>query len=193
MTDYELVPDSDIFVQWVQIPDPGDHFEAINEAHGAPNDADMITAGVDSIIDEFGLTTDTIDGNITQVVVWTRHQEVSDAEIHTEVDFYDGNAWQGYQELPYVFVGWTWTAKTFAGLDMDQTDVNNAKIRFRSDTGIPKAQTQSVSCTYVVITSVPAPPSGPAGIAKVYGIESGSIAKKYGVAWSNIKEIYGII
>ena len=74
---------------------------------------------------------------------------------------------------------------------MNQAEANAVQVRFTAG-DIPKFNAIAIEACYIVFTGTEVV-TGPAGIAKVYGIPSGSIAKKYGTNWSDIKEIYGII
>lgn len=187
MVDHELVPDGDILKEWTSTGE--DHWEEINEDKGAPVIEDYIgaTEDDDSDIDEFILTSAVITNNIVNAVVWLYYSDMA-AKL-PDVDFYDGNAWRGYQTAPDPD-GTEWESVTFAGLDMDQTDVDNARIRFRAHDTIAKMEGCQIFTVYVIITE--GIPSGPSDILEISGIPIANIDEKMGIAWGDIDEINGI-
>ncbi len=187
MATYEIVPQSDVTAQWTSTGTP--HADEINEDKDTPVQADNIQAldSDDNDIDDFNMTTDTISVNIISAEVFMYFIQAP-ANVF-EVDFYDGSSWQGYQLLAEDHLI-AWSSRTFAGLNMNQTAVNNCRVRFRAGV-IGKGFGPLIATVYVVLddgVSV----GGPTGIEKVYGIDSSAIAKKYGTNWSDIAKIYGI-
>lgn len=176
--------------EWVPY-NGGDHYAEVNQVTTQPTIPNIYwfvnAAEADANdIEDFDMQTTTIAENIISVVLWIY---VFSEQKKFDVDFYDGSSWQGYREIPLTDPDGEWFYYTFSDLNMTQTNVNNCRTRIRA-ADLGKFQYNTVYNIYCLLEE--APPSGPEGIEKVYGIESSAIAKKYGVNWSDITKIYGI-
>ncbi len=192
MVDYLLRPNGDQAVQWTLLTAPS-HNVALNDVITQPtsggnclapyNGCIQATDSDDNDVDDLNLASDTIADNITQIVVWVYCLN----QFNTfDIDVYNGVGWEGYQTVSIVGAV-RWTSKTFGGLNMTQTNLDNCRIRFRASV-IGAKDIITIYVAYVIATSAAVPD----GIEKVYGIESSAIEKKYGTNWSDIAKIYGI-
>jgi len=187
MTDYQIEPNGTVLGQW-DLEGGGTHHGAVT----ADDPARYIAAGGDDDgdVDDFDLSTDTIDANITSAVVHVQATSLN-SQILT-VDIYNGSGWVGTKTQDGIPVSpLTWFELEWTGLNMTQTNVNDMRVKVIAPAEIPdKGASLLVWQLYVVITSSPA--GAPASIEKVYGVASSAIEKKYGTNWSDIAKIYGI-
>jgi len=125
--DTDVMPNEDVSVSWEKWGTVTYHYEAVDDTEG--NYYIYATDGNENAVDEFNCTTISII-SATQIIIkiegWTN------ASKDIEVDFYNGDSWEGYKA-----VGLTGTVETqsitFSGLNMNQTDLNNCKIRVKAN------------------------------------------------------------
>lgn len=185
----EIFPNEDIITQWIRAPADGFHWQTIDENIAGLNTIDYICViGTNlSKIDQFHMTTLSV-GEVTQIKVWAycfAYHSTDYIDIRTNWDTTWRNILQGGPTQD-------WYSHTYAGISKNQAELDILEIGLRGRTGsgglvnLVDVRAMFVEVTYSV------PPTGPSGIAKVYGIPSADIAKKYGVNWSDIAKIYGI-
>ena len=194
----DLIPNDDVSVAWAVYPFPNAiHYVLIDEDKGSPTvplTGDAINGtgigGEDNAVDDFRLSSLEDIDEATQAVVYVYCQYREDYAGAFDIDFYDGNAWRGYQNLIPTQEGpaWGWDSKTFAGLSMDQTDVNNARVRFRGDFPDIKDGATIGTC-YVELTYTE--------VAVGYGhdfmgVPAANIGSVNGVPTANIASIKGV-
>ena len=107
------------------------------------------------------------------------------------MDFYDGNAWRGYQAVTCTVGSWVWYNRTFAGLSMDQTDVDNARIRFRANVAGTK-QIIMIATVYAVVTYTEPPPPEGYSSGNPLGIPYTKVGSVMGIPISKIGKVKGV-
>ncbi|KKK55544.1 hypothetical protein LCGC14_3073480 [marine sediment metagenome] len=188
----EIVPDTDgPLTEWTVIGGTGTHESAIDEARASPNTADRIhgdqPSGDDNVIDMFEMSTFTMGGTITQIEVFAYCQGAATYGGNAEIDFLDifGSGWQGYQYLNPGTGAYAWKSVTFAGLNMNQADLNSCAIRIRADLAISKTGID-IACVYAVVTYT-------VGYGHDFlGVPAANIDNVIGVPTENIDKIIGV-
>ena len=180
MVTHEVVPNGDVQTEWNVTP-AGDHYAVIDEDKGSP-DYDRIYTITYDVTDEFTMTSATITNNIVSVEVFAWGSFDSSKDIH--VDIWDGNSW--HSGNLYGDGTWKWMSDSWSELDMDQTDVNNFKVRFSHYAGNGWA---NIGCVYAVLTE--GEPTGWSG-GDVNAVANANIAEINGVPIEDIDEINGV-
>jgi len=165
------------------------HHDCIDEDKGSPSMSDNIGAiqpgGQDNFVEDFDMGSITIT-EATSVTVYAYGYGGATYGGDAEVDFYDGNSWQGYQNLGLpIGVTPEWRNKTFGSLSMNQTALDNCRVRFRADIGASK-QSVVIGAVYAVVTFS----SG--WSHKFNGVANSDIAKINGVSISDIAKVQGV-
>ena len=192
MVDAILRPDGDDTIEWTPIP-AGTHHTTVDDAVEQPNAGDMddrLHAGSINSNDIDILDMETISvSSVSQVVLW--FYGAAQVSVIFKTDLYIGG-WQGEANvtLGADYLNPAWGSVIYSGLSASQADLNGMQVKFIAPV-MGMYDGVNIATMYAKITYT-APPTGPDGIEKVYGIESSAIAKKYGVAWSDIAKIYGI-
>ncbi len=194
MATTEIVPNADtILIDWSPATPPS-HESLIDEPRGSPNTGDLISAseplGEDAVVDEFYMSSYSPITSASQVVVYAYCNGAATYGGNAEVGFWPGyGSWLGYQSL-IVGIGWGWRNKTFSGLTMTQTNLNDCRVRFRADVPLDK-QVVQIACVYAVVTYIYTPP--PTGYGHDFnGVPAANISSVMGVPTANIDKINGV-
>ena len=184
-------PDDDVVNTWTY----GD-WDRINDDVTQPTPGDGFTLIADYLDDSEVYECSCVNpivvtGVITSIVLWIYgHLDTTSGEPdQPSLNIYADGGYLGEKTATLNNDEDTWTFYTWSGLNLSTGDDLKIWIQAGNIPGTKEAQSGLLfDVIYLFLTA----PTGPAGIAKVYGIESGSIAKKYGVNWSDIAKIYGI-
>jgi hypothetical protein len=137
LTDY-LDPNSDVAQGWNRSAG-SDNFELIDDGldsdirqPDAATTTDYIyTVGGSSIVDEYTLTNiDLKSGDLITLKIWIYVQKNAGNDVAVQASYYDGVAWSEYLDFNEGDT-WAWKSVEWANLSLNQTQVNDLKIRLR--------------------------------------------------------------
>ena len=117
----------------------------------------------DSAVDQFTMTTKTLSGTCTQIVIWL-YGRVEDTNLDPTVDIYDGSSWEGAKTTTFTTSD-TWTSYTWSGLTWNQTQLDALQVKMTASAGIGSSDEHYIDTIYADITDTPA-----AGTRRVIGV-----------------------
>ena len=187
-------PNRDYDVNW-GTPASGDHYICIDEGirqstSGTCGTGETVIAGPDDDGDteEFNMETITeTDINVSQIVVWTYGMVMSTSSGNRPtVDLYNGSGYEGAQTVTMEESN-SWQSNTFSSIDMDQTDLNNFRVKYVAGT-INKLQGCIICEMYAVVTY-----TTPTGWGhKFLGVAGANIGKISGLPIANVGKVKGV-
>lgn len=187
MTTGDIIPNADSSVAWSVTP-AGAHEAVIDESKASPSMADAILAtqigGYHGAVDDFHTSTLSPITNVTQIQVYAYGITLDGGAL---VDLYNGSGWEGYQDIG-IPTSTGWCSYTFTGLSMNQTNLNNCRVRFQASVSVSKA-TVNIGCVYAIVTYTYTPP----GYGHdVNGVPAANIGSVNGVPTANILSVNGV-
>jgi len=145
-----VVPNEDITTNWATNPSGNPHYSNIDGYPSEDTSSNIVAyQNDDGLIEEFGMTTQTFAdcGDFLTLRFyswrWLGGGTVSD---DLKVDIYAGS-WLGEQTVSTP-LGYAWREVSWSGLDLNQSDINNMRIKLKAPTTI------TGSNALLVVTSV---------------------------------------
>jgi len=191
MAEGTVHPENDDVIEWVSPTLPATHWTEIDD-YDPPLAEDFTqagqTAGDDNQVDIFNMTTLGSVASVSQIVVYAYGMSVLSGGT-PEVDIWWNGDWVSEGDLSPVWDGsFSWSTRTFAGLEGGQTELDALKVRIRADV-TPSKSVNNLASLYCVVTYE----EGVVGYGHDFlGIPAANIDSIMGIPTANIDNICGL-